>query len=499
MIGHRQLTTEDYLAILRRHKRTLIAVLVLGPLAGYLLSLALPKEYTSQTVVLVQQPAVPISYVTDISSGDLKQQLTSLQEQILSRSRLEAIIKKFRLYPQEQDQQVSMEVLVDRLRRKITVTPVKPMADSNSTQLPGFTIKVSNRDAALAQKLCAEVASVFMGENQRVRQEQAQGTTAYLTQQLEDAKAKLNEHDAKLAAFKSRYVGELPDEQQANLSLLSGLNTQLDAATQALNRAQQDKSFADSVLAQQIGAQSDNSPSMQKQLSDLQNELAALQAKYTEDHPDVIRLKQNISDLKQKMAASNAPTGASGNARNSAVIETPEIQQLRAQVHQYDATVKGKTAEQREIQKKIGLYQSRMQLSPNVEEQYKRLTRDYQTAQDLYNDLLKKRSDSAMVSDMNHQKDSTEFHILDAANLPASPSFPNPLYFTLGGLGVGLAFAAGVVVLREARDKTLRNEEDVEFFLQLPTLASIPSVANARSHTGAKRGASRGPKLVANA
>jgi uncharacterized protein involved in exopolysaccharide biosynthesis len=344
----------------------------------------------------------------------------------------------------------------------------------------------------MAQKLCTEVAAMFMSENQRVKHEQAQGTTTFLTKELEDAKAKLDDRDAKLAAFKSRYIGELPDDQQANMSLLAALNTQLDAATQALSRAQQDKSFAESMLAQQSANQSTDNPSMVKQLTELQNELAAMRAKYTEDHPDVIRLKQNVSDLKEKIAATG---GQEAVAAKAAVIETPETLQLRAQVHQYDATVKEKTGEQREIQRKINLYQGRMQVSPNVEEQYKLLTRDYQSAADFYNALLKKRGESAMVSNMNHEKESAEFRILDAANLPDSPSFPNPLFFTLGGLGAGLILGLGLMVLREGRDKTLRNEEDVEFFLQLPTLANIPSVTKARR----AKDASDGPRLVASA
>jgi polysaccharide chain length determinant protein (PEP-CTERM system associated) len=493
MIGHRQLTMEDYAAIFRRHKRTFILLAILGPALGYLLCFVLPKEYTSQTVILVEQPAVPASYVTNVSSGDLKQRLTTLQEQILSRSRLEGMITKYDLYPGERAQHASMETLVDSLRKKIVVTPVKPMAESNSTQLPGFVVKVTNRDPALAQKLCNEVALVFMQENQRVKHEQANGTTEFLSKRLEDAKAKLDDQDAKLAAFKARYSGALPDEQQANLNVLAGLNTQLDAATQALNRAQQDKSFAESVLAQQVASQSTDNPSAQKQLADMQSQLGALLAKDTEDHPDVIRMRQSIADLKQKMGSSQ---GASTDG--SATVDTPEIQQLRAQVHQYDAIMKEKTAQQRDVQRQIALYQSRLQLSPNVEEQYKVLTRDHQAALDFYNDLMKKRSESAMVSDMNHQAESAEFRILDPANLPAGPSFPNPLYFSLGGLAAGLALGLGIIALREVRDKTLRTEEDVEFFLQLPTLANIPSVESARRH-GAGKDSAEGPRLVASA
>ena len=493
MIGHRQLTMEDYSAIIRRHKRTLILLAVLGPAVGYLLCFVLPKEYTSQTTILVEQPAVSPTYVTDISGGDLKQRLTTLQEQILSRSRLEAIINKFGLYPQERKQQASMEALVDHLRRKIVVTPVKPMAESNSTQLPGFVIKVSDRDPALAQKMCNEVALVFLSENQRVKHDQSAGTTVFLTKQLEDAKAKLDDQDAKLAAFKAHYVGMLPDEQQANLNLLAGLNTQLDAATQALSRAQQDKSFTESMLAQQAGAQSADNPSAQKQLAEMQGNLSALLAKYTEDHPDVIRLRQSIADLKEKMVSSQG-----GATTTATALDTPEVQQLRSQVHQYDVTIKEKTAQQRDVQRQIALYQSRLQTSPNVEEQYKVLTRDHESAANFYNDLLKKRSESAMFSDMNHQAESAEFRILDSANLPEGPSFPNPVYFSLGGLAAGLALGVGIMGLRELRDKTLRTEEDVEFFLQLPTLANIPSVEGARRHAASGKGTD-GPRLVASA
>jgi polysaccharide chain length determinant protein (PEP-CTERM system associated) len=486
---------EDYAAIFRRHQRTFILLAILGPALGYLLCFVLPKEYTSQTVVLVDQPAVSPSYVTDISTGDLKQRLTTLQEQILSRSRLEAIINKFGLYPEERKQQASMEGLVDRLRKKITVTPVKPMAESNSTQLPGFYIKVSDRDPALAQKMCNEVADVFLAENQRVKHDQSAETTVFLTKQLEDAKAKLDDQDARLAAFKSRYTGMLPDEQSANLNLLAGLNTQLDAATQALGRAQQDKAFTESMLAQQLSSQSADNPSAQKQLTEMQGELSALLAKYTEDHPDVIRLRQSIADLKQKMASSGA--ASTGTKTAASGPETPEIQQLRGQLHQYDATIKEKTAQQRDVQRQIALYQSRLQTTPNVEEQYKVLTRDHESAANLYNDLLKKRSETAMFSDMHHQAENAEFRVLDRANLPDAPSFPNPLYFTLGGLGAGLVLGLGIALLSELRDKSLRTEEDVEFFLQLPTLANIPSVEGARRHAARKD--ADGPRLVASA
>jgi polysaccharide chain length determinant protein (PEP-CTERM system associated) len=462
-----------------------------------MVSFFVPKEYTSQTTVLVEQPAIPDSAITEISSADLKQRLTTLQEQILSRSRLETMIDKFNLFPEDKKRE-SMEASVDRLRKKITVTPVKPMAESNSTQLPGFTIKVTNHDPALAQKLSNEVSSMFLAENRSLRHEQAQDTTDFITKELANAKTKMDERDSKLAAFKQRYLGELPDDQQANLGILSGLNQQLDAATQALIRAQQDKTFAETMLQQQAASQNgDSAQSLQKELSDRQTELAALQNKYTEEHPDVVKLKARIADLKEKIAASGKAGASPQVPADSVVASNPQVEQLRAQVHQYDSIIKEQTAQQRQIQSKIAKYEGRVQLSPNVEEQYKQLTRDSQAATEFYNSLLKKRSESAMESDINHQKQTGEFRVLDTANLPVSPSFPNHMYFGLGGLAVGVFLGLGLVVLGEARDKTLRTEQDVEFFLQLPTLANIPSVASAQRN--AAKAAKEGPRLVANA
>ncbi|PWT85568.1 MAG: lipopolysaccharide biosynthesis protein, partial [Proteobacteria bacterium] len=138
MLGNRQLTFRDYAAIVRRRKYVILLSVVSAPLLAYLLSLVLPREYTSQTVILIDQPHVSESYVTSVDSADLKQRLASIQEELLSPTRLEPVIRSLGLYQAEQAT-VPMEVLTSRLRRKITISPVKPMPQTNSTELPGFT------------------------------------------------------------------------------------------------------------------------------------------------------------------------------------------------------------------------------------------------------------------------------------------------------------------------------------------------------------------------
>ncbi|HSY29378.1 MAG TPA: hypothetical protein VK832_17850, partial [Burkholderiaceae bacterium] len=355
---------------------------------------------------------------------------------------------QFGLYSSDVNR-VPVEELVARLQKSIQVTPVQPMAETQSQALPGFHIIVTMDNPRTAQEVCSTVTSMFIEENLRLRQQRSQDTTQFLAQQLVDAKAKLDEQDARLAAFKSHYIGSLPDQEQGNLNVLMGLTSQLDAATQALARAQQDKSFAESMLAQQVAAwqaaQTGTNPeTMDRQLTALQTQLANLQARYTDDYPDVVKTKNEIAALQKKIAESDVPKTAGTGKSSRTAAEPAQIAQLRAQVHTTDQVIAEKTSEQEKIQQEIRVYQDRVQSSPAVEQQYKELTRDYQTALDFYNDLLKKRDQSAMAADLERHQEGENFSILDPANLPDKPSFPNHPLFALGGFAGGLGLGIGL-------------------------------------------------------
>ena len=253
MSGMRQLDFDDYVEIFRRRWWLVTVLALVGAGAGYGLAHFLPKRYTSQTLVLVEQPTVPGDYVKPVITQDVNQRLATMQQQILSRTRLEPVIQQFGLFPEDIKQR-SMEELVQRLRETISVTPIRAMTGTEGRMLPGFYIGVVFDDPHLAQQICSTITSMFMEENLKLRQQLSEQTTQFLSKQLEDAKARLDEQDSKLADFKRQHIGSLPDESNTNLNILTGLTTQLDAVTQALARGQQDKSFAESVLAQQLEA-----------------------------------------------------------------------------------------------------------------------------------------------------------------------------------------------------------------------------------------------------
>jgi len=496
MLGHRPMNVKDYVDIVRRRKWALIIPIVVVPIAAVLVGRALPKRYTATTTVLIGQQKIKESVVNDkpVSPDDLSQRLATIQQQILSRPNLEAIINRYDLFATQRGS-VPIEDLEDALAKQVDIEPVQALPGSNYRGLPGFSISFTAKDPALAQKICTDITTMFTQGNLQQSEESAQNTTEFLERQLADAKTSLDSQDARLADFKRRYAGQLPDDTQTNLSVLQSLTTQLSAATADLNRAQQDRAFSETLLEQetasiQTTADSPANPDiLQKQLSDAEERLADLRLKYTDNYPDVVKAKHDVDMLNQEIAEADqaAKVATPQKAVPSDAATSPEIQQLRAQVHQYDETIRQKTAEQKHLQDQIQAYQARINMSPLVEEQYKEITRDYQNALDFYNNLLTKKSQSAMDTELQKDEGEEQFQMVDPAELPQRPTFPKLGLFAAGGLGGGLALGVGLVLLLEMSDKSLHCEQDVEALLRIPMLSQMPLV-----HLGSSRTLSSG-------
>jgi polysaccharide chain length determinant protein (PEP-CTERM system associated) len=493
--SQRELTPGDYMVMVRRHWVLILVLSIVGPTLAYAVSRFLPNRYKSQTLVLVEPPNVDkIILPTEILN--VSQDLASMKQQILSRSRLEPIINQFGLFPDDVKKK-SMDEVVAKLQQAIEVTAIQPMAETEAHDLPGFFVAVTLDDAHTSQGVCTAITSMFIEESNELQAQRNQHTTDFLRQQLAEAKTDLDAQDAKLAAFKSRYFDSLPDNQQPNMNLLNNLTSQLDAATQALARAQQDKSFAESMLTQQLSAwqasQGGHNPeTLEQQLIALQTQLTSLEARYTDDYPDVIKTKADIAALQKKIAEGAANKAPDSSTQHGVIVEPAQITQLRAQVHTAEQVIAEKTKEEGQIKEQIKVYEGRLQMSPMVEEQYKELTRGYQTALDSYNDLLKKQNTAEMTEDLSKQSQTEQFRVLDPANLPDKPSFPNRPLFALGGLGGGFGLGLGIAFFMEMQDKSFKTERDVEFALRLPVLAMVPAIEPIATKKSGRKGF-RGP------
>jgi protein tyrosine kinase modulator len=476
MVQNGEFALADVKRVIRRKWWVIPVCVVVCGAAGVLAALKLPKKYTSETLVLVAKPMVPVDYVKPVVTEDLNQRLASMKEQILSRSRLEPVIEKFGLYNEDR-RKVPMEQLVEKLRTAIEISPLEPMPGTQDRSMPGFHVGVTFHSARTAQQICAEITSMFMEQNSKALEQQAASTNSFISLQLDEAKAKLDAQDAKLAQFKRQFLGSLPEEEQTNLNLLTALNTQLEANTQALSRAQQDKAFNESLLSQQeagwkASQTGQNPQTLEDQLRILRDQLTSLEARYTAEHPDVIKAKKQIEELEKRMAESPIVGNSAGGLQTR--TEPPEIQQLRAHSRQDEISIADLTKRQGQIQDQIRVLQGRVQASPMVEQQLKELTRNYQSALEFYNDLLKKRESSAMAKDLAHQQEGEQFRVLDPPNLPVTPSFPKKLYFAGGGVGGGFALSLGILYCLMMFDKTFHTERDVESQLKLIVLAAVP-------------------------
>jgi uncharacterized protein involved in exopolysaccharide biosynthesis len=497
MIENRELTTDDYVAMLRRRAKMILIPAVLAPLAGFVVSYLFAAKYTSQSLILVEGQKVPETMVQPVVSEDLTERVVTLQQQVLSQSRLQPMIEL--LFPGRSSEQVSQ--MIDQIRLNMTVEPVltdlaeigstkKGSKPSGTSPVPGFYVNYTAPNAREAQQICNGLTTLMVDENLKSVQAAAAGTSDVLSKGIEDTKHNLDDLDAKLAAFKKQYVGQLPGDEENNLKILMGLNSQMDANTQTLNRAQQDKAYTQSMLAQQLAAwksslSETNPETLERQLSELQAQLLQLQARYTDDHPDVIKAKADIAEVKKRLDEVNATSvdPADASDQKAALTEPPDIRKLRIQIHQYDVLISDGNRDQKKLQQEIDTYQSRVSLSPAIEEQYKGLTRDYDNAQKAYQDLLAKKSTADLTIKMTNQAEGEQMLPLNPANLPDSPSFPNRLLFAAGGLGAGLALGVGLAAVLELTDKSIRNEADVEAALELPTLVTVPWVGAAAMGT----------------
>ena len=480
MIGNRILSTDDYLAIARRRLAVVVVPLLLAPALGWLVSYAVRPQYVSRSLVVIEGQKVAQGGVKPIAKEDVDQRILLLQQRVLSPARLARLVEHWGLQSGK-----SLDDAVSDLEQNIAIVPLSASevgAQSKTfspKDVPGFYIEATTHNPRKSAQLCGEITSEFFEENLKVRDDATQGTTDFLAVQLDEAKRNLDRLDGDLALFKKTHFGELPDDQSHNLQTVMELNSELETNTQALNRAQQDKSYAESLLDRQrtnwAALQNGENPaSLQKQLDELQSQLIVLQGRYTENHPEVQKTEADLAQVKQRLKAMDSDKNADPSQAGSR--EPLEVQQLELQVKRQDEIIAQQTGEQQRLQNQIRLYQGRLTLSPGIEEQYKGLTRDYETGQKRYSDLLATKNDSQMQADLEHGLQGEQMMLLNPASIPLRPSSPNRLLFAQFGLLGGLGLGIGLAFWLEMRDQSIRTEEDVLAVLDVPLLACFPWV-----------------------
>jgi polysaccharide biosynthesis transport protein len=482
------LDLERYLGIVQRRHLYFLASLLLGWLLVWGSSWVLAPRYKSATLILVEQPTMPRDYVTPNITDNLQERLQTITQQILSRTNLLQIINGLNLYNSSAAKPAS-DSQVDRMRKDIEIELVR----GGGGQVTAFNIYYSARDPLVAQQVTSQLSNLFINENLEVRQRQSEDTTKFLESQLDTARQSLAEQEGKIREFKALHVGELPTQLGSNLQILSGLQAQLQAESSALNTAKQQRVYMESLQSQYRALRGSTKnpggapiglPAIDQELDRLKAQLADLSSRYTDQHPDVRKLKdqiartektreQIVADLKTQAVT---PQSDDGDIRDAADAAAAPLLQLQGQLKANQIEISNHEHAISDLKAKLNDYQARLNQEPVREQQLADLTRGYEQSKTNYDELLKKRNDSAMATSMELLQQGERFRILDPPSLPLKPDFPNRLKFCGIGLGVGLALGVVVVAAFEMMDDRIYEEKALKELMPIAVMVEIPGV-----------------------
>jgi len=483
----------------RRRRWEFLLTFFLAWLLVWGASWLVPSTYRSGTLILVEQPAVPEKYVVSNIDTDIQQQLDSITQQILSRTHLLHIIDTLGLYSKER-KKMNDDDLVERMRRDIEIELVR----GDDRKLSAFNIYYYSRNPKLAQAGTSELANLFISENLEQRQKRSEDTTSFLEDQLEQARQKLAEQEAKVRDFKDKHIGELPTQTQSNLQILAGLQNQEQAAQDSLSRAKQQNTYFESLLsqdrAQERGARASDQETgglaaVDKELEQLKAKLADLTAHYTDKHPDVRKTKEQIAratKVREKLLAemnqaTNAPDG--GSTVGGGEPESQSMLELESQLKANQVEIANREAEIRDLDGKIAQYQGRLNMAPVMEQQFADITRDYDQSKADYESLLKKKNESEMATNLEKTQQGEHFRMMDPPNLPAKPAKPNRMMFCGMGLLAGLALGGGVGLAREKLSGQVYSEREIKKLVPFAVIAEIPPIETPEEQRIHRRGA----------
>lgn len=477
MIPGKQYTPEVILEMAWRRKWLILIPTLVVAVAVAAWTQQLVDVYRSDTTILVVPPRVPEEYVRSTVRTDIEDRLQAIQQQIMSRTRLERIILDLDLYARERETGI-MEDIVEQMRAAVQIQPIRGDA---------FRVSYTNEDPRLAMRVAERLASLFIDESLRDREVLAEGTNQFIDSQLEEARRVLVENERRLEEYRRSYDGQLPDQLDANVQGLHNTQMQIQALVESLNRDRDRRLVLERGLADLNAIDASMLPvpaagesqTVAQQLAAAEKALADLQLRLTAEHPDVARMRRTVEELQQRAdeEAASRPVSADVEslppaeaARRARIVDTER------QMADLDKQISAKIELEERLRGVLASYQGRIESTPTRQSELADLMRDYSTYQSNYQGLLAKKQQSQLAANLERRQIGEQFRILDPARLPARPFSPDrPRYYGMGILA-GIALGLGLALLLEYFDRTMRSDEDVRAALSLPVLATVPLI-----------------------
>ena len=475
------------LAVWSRRKWVAILAFAVPMAAGVSLVAFLPNIYRSTATVLVDRQQVPEAFVRSTVTSALETRLQTISQEILSRSRLEALINRFDLYA-DLRKQIRFEEVVGRMRGDIKLELKGVEAKGQREVTVAFAISYQGADPGTVSLVTNTLASFYIEENLKARERLATGTAEFLKVQLGETKERLDGHEQRVSEFKRRHLGELPQQMEANLATLEHLHTQLrlnaDNQTRAAERRlalSSQLAEADSLLsptAMTPGGPPAASETPDARLIRLKQELTRLRSQFNEKYPDVVLLSAEVTALEREIAdaKSREPKTEDTPAAPQVTPVTPYVLRLKEALRESEGDIKILKREEQRLRDGIAAYQARVENVPRREQEYRELSRDYDSTRELYQSLLKRYEEAQLAENMEQRQKGEQFRVLDPAVANPAPAAPERVRLFVVILVGSLGLAVGPVLLAEHFDTSFHEVDDLRAFSNVPVLISIPRI-----------------------
>jgi len=450
-------------------KERILTVFVVVFALGVYLAQSLPDIYRSNSVILVTPQKLPAFYVHSPVAGAIDQRVRSTSEAILGRTRLKQIVEELNLYPTI----TGIDGRIGKLRRNIQIDIRR-----NDTVAISFDHTIPEKARQVADRL----GVLFVNENLEMREQVATGTTTFLNVEVDRLRKVLEREESEVNLFKAQHRYELPEQLDANLRTLEQFRSQLQGNTLRLSSLQERKASLGKQLAESqytvSGVGRINSAEGQpgfpawRTVEDRKLQLEDLLTRYSDKHPDVVRLKNEI----QSLEAEGRKQPQTKGSISIPVARNPVEQMLLKQIDDVNLEITGLEASMEVLRKQIASYQARVDNTPMRAIELAKITRGYDTTLKKYQELQGKSHESQLSENMEKSQKGEQFQVVDKANLPQSPVAPNRLLIILAAMGAGLAVAFGLVFLQDYLDTSFKRAEELREYSDVPLLATIPAV-----------------------
>jgi uncharacterized protein involved in exopolysaccharide biosynthesis len=495
-VSARKYTLDEIWHIAVRHRWHVLIPVAFGLATAPLLAPFVPLRYRSEALILVEAPQVAGVYVQQTLKEPVEARLPAITARILSRSRLEQIILDMDLYREERKRDV-MEDVVEKMRLRDVRTSVTGK-DTDS-----FRVTYISDNADTAQKVTERLASLYIEQNALERANQAQNTAELLASRIEDTRRRLTEQDKKLEAYRKAHAGQLPTQLQGNLTAIQSLNMQLSQLNETANRALENRMRVESELSaldsvplpkgSEAGSTSGTAiPSTAELLEAARSTREQLLKKYRPGHPALEDMERTIADLTARLA-NEAPLSTRTTAVEKPMTAAEAAQQrrrldLEGQRQVIDHALNRYRTDIAALTRQIAQYQGKVDVVPTRETELQELTREYNSLNTAYADLLLKRESASLNASMERREIGERFTLLDPASRPERPyNQLQRVAVMAGGAAAGLVFAILIIGMFEYRDSSFRSSDEVVQGLSLPVLASIPVMTSAGERESAVR------------